>query len=147
MATPSTALELALALCGVGGVTATVAPPDWAGVGAAAIGGVIGALLSMAIFREEERRATWIKGGVSLLTSVAFAPFLFELLVDRGTLPPRAEAAVALSTFLSFTAWALLQLVHAIWLKWVRKRLEEVLGLPPARTPSRRAADRKDGAP
>lgn len=108
MATPSTALELALALCGVGAVTATVAPPDWAGVGAAAIGGVIGALLSMAIFREEERRATWIKGGVSLLTSVAFAPFLFQLLVDRGTLPPRAEAAVALSTFLSFTAWALL---------------------------------------
>lgn len=144
MASPSTVVEVALAVCGVGSVAA-IAAPDWAGVGAAGIGGAIGALLSMGIFREEERRVTWIKGGVSLLTSIAFSPFLFQLLVEGGTLPPRAEAAVALSTFLSFTAWALLQLIHVLWLRWVKKRLEEALGLPPAPPPRRRAGDAKFG--
>lgn len=118
-------------------------PPDYAAIGVAAIGATIGALLAMAKFPEESRSATYAKGACSWLFSIGFSPAIFQGLVAEQYLPPRAEAMVALSVTLSFSAWVTLEIVHGIWLRYVRRRLESALNLPPRSPPKRCATDAK----
>lgn len=137
-----TPLEMAGAflLCGAGAVVA-MAPPDYAAIGVAVIGGIIGSLLAMAKFPEVTRSATYAKGACCWLFAVAFAPATFQYLAAHGYIPPLAEVMVALSAAMSFSAWASMEVVHKIWLRYVRKKLEATLNLPPQPTPRRRSTD------
>lgn len=116
------------------GVATTIAPPDYGALGVAAIGGVIGGFLSVAIVpaeKGETRRTVGLKWGVSSLTSISLTPFLFQRLTAHAnaagelpTLTNTAEAMLALSTVVGFGAWVALQLAQVAWHKWAARKLD-----------------------
>lgn len=121
------------------GATVAMAPPDYAALGVAAIGGVIGGYLSVSIMPEERavanpekrRRSIAAKWAVSTLTSIAITPFLFQRWTDAAEgavaiLPKSAEAMLALSTAVAFVAWGTLFIGQWAWRKWLKGRLGEV---------------------
>lgn len=135
------------------GVATTILPPDYAALGVAGIGGIIGGYLSVAILPEsknETRRTLGMKWAVSSLTSVTMTPFLFQRLthatydaagavIAEETLPNTAEAMLALSTTVAFVAWATLRIAQAAWDRWIRKKVDAIA------PPRRWAADREKG--
>jgi hypothetical protein len=138
------------------GVATAILPPDYGALGVAAIGGIIGGFLSVAIVPEapsETRRSIGLKWAVSSLTSIAITPFLFQRLthavtietaagvrVIEASLPNTAEAMLALSTVVAFVAWVTLRLGQAAWSQWFSGWFGSVL--PPA--PRRRRTDHND---
>jgi hypothetical protein len=149
----------AYALASAGMATA-ILPPDYGALGVAAIGGIIGGFLSVAIVPEaptETRRSIGLKWAVSSMTSIAITPFLFQRLthavtiesgsgnvrVIEASLPNTAEAMLALSTVVAFVAWVTLRLGQAAWSRWFSGWFAGVLP-PPQR---RRRADRHEDGP
>lgn len=149
----------AYALIAAGAAT-TIVPPDYAALGVAAIGGVIGGFLSVSIVPEavwESRRSLGVKWAVSTLTSITLTPFLFqrwtqpavdaacaelrpalECVKTAALLPNTAEAMLALSTSVAFLAWISLRLAQAAWERRLRRL---ILGSDP-HPPQRRASDK-----
>lgn len=129
-----------------------ILPPDYGALGVAAIGGIIGGFLSVAIVPEaptETRKSIGLKWAVSSLTSISITPFLFQRLthetvnaagvVDIPMLPNTAEAMLALSTAVAFVAWVTLRIGQAAWAWFLRGYLRSNNALPPV--PRRRKAD------
>jgi len=117
------------------GLATTMLPIDYAALGVALCGGIIGGFISVAMIPEsphETRRTRATKWAVASLTSICFSPFLFEYWtqstdhagVETGLslLPPTAAAMLALSTAIGFVAWVSLWICQAAWEKWLRKR-------------------------
>lgn len=118
------------------GATVAMAPPDFAALGVAAIGGVIGGYLSVSIMPEERamqdpdkrRRSLAAKWAVSTLASIAFTPFLFQRWTEVADgvvpiLPRSAEAMLALSSAVAFVAWGSLFICQWAWQRWLKDKL------------------------
>lgn len=134
------------------GVATAILPPDYGALGVAALGGIIGGFLSVALVPEvptETRRSIGLKWAVSSLTSIAITPFLFQKLsnptvsvagdIVAPMLQNTAEAMLALSTVVAFVAWVTLRIGQAAWAWVVRGWLRSHGALPP--TPRRRRTD------
>jgi len=139
----------AYSLAAAGAATA-ILPPDYGALGVAAIGGIIGGFLSVAMVPEaptETRRSIGLKWAVSSLTSIALTPALFQHLssttVDQSgvvfaaVLHNTAESMLALSTAVAFVSWVSLRLVQAAYAKWLLGKLQ----VPT--TPRRRRGDQE----
>jgi len=126
----------AYALASAGMATA-ILPPDFAALGVAAIGGIIGGFLSVAIVPEaptETRRSIGLKWAVSSLTSITITPFLFQRMTQAianaagelipPMLPNTAEAMLALSTAVAFVSWITLRLGQAAWARWIASKID-----------------------
>lgn len=140
----------AYALASAGMATA-ILPPDYSALGVAAIGGIIGGFLSVAIVPEaptETRRSIGLKWAVSSLTSITITPFLFQQLTEPHVteagvvvapmLRATAESMLALSTVVAFVAWVSLRLAQAAWARWMAGKIDVVA------PPRRRARDREE---
>lgn len=157
--------DLAAYALAAAGAAVTIMPPDYAALGVAAIGGIIGGFLSVSIVPEsasETRRSVGVKWAVSTLTSITITPFLFQRWTQptadpacaavksldcpmlAAMLPNTAEAMLALSTSVAFIAWVSLRLAQAAWERWLRGWL---LGPAPAPKRNRRASDGEDARP
>jgi hypothetical protein len=144
----------AYALASAGMATA-IMPPDYGALGVAAIGGIIGGFLSVAVVPEaptETRRSIGLKWAVSSLTSITITPFLFQRLSHPEVnaagilvqfLPNTAEAMLAMSTMVAFVAWLTLRIGQAAWAWFLRGYLRGHGALPPE--PRRRRTDRGEG--
>lgn len=149
----------AYALASAGMATA-ILPPDYSALGVAAIGGIIGGFLSVAIVPEaptETRKTIGLKWAVSSLTSITITPFLFQRLTHASivqsaegakvvdpVLPNTAEAMLALSTVVAFLAWVSLRLAQAAWTRWFAGWFRDRGALPPLPAQRRRKADRHE---
>ena len=121
------------------GAATTILSPDYAAIGVATVGGVIGGYLSVSIipdFSVETRRTIAVKWSTATLTSIATTPFLFQRLsnhtidsagkVVEAVLPATAEAMLALSTTVAFVAWVTLLTCQVLWQKYIKRKLERL---------------------
>lgn len=142
--------DVAAYILGATGVAVAMSPPDYAALGVAALGGIIGGFLSVAIMPEppvrnptpekpdKRRRSVAAKWAVSTLTSISITPFLFQRwaqpvaeageAVRAGILPNSAEAMLALSTAVAFLAWGTLFLLQVAWRKWISNKIKDEIG-------------------
>jgi hypothetical protein len=140
------------------GIATAILPPDYSALGVAAIGGIIGGFLSVAIIPEapiETRRSIGLKWAVSSLTSITLTPFLFQWLTTASvteagavvapTLHNTAETMLALSTVVAFVAWVTLRLAQGAYARWMAGKLDVVA--PPLRRRKSDHSGEKAGHP
>lgn len=136
-AMPGHMLDLAIAGILTAGAATTIAPADYRALGVAAIGAIIGGLIAARMFRDESQPLEWM-WGVSTLASVAFSPALFDYLsipvydamgqlIRAEILPRSVSMMLALSTGVAMVAWGSLKAVHAGWLRYVKRRIDNAI--------------------
>lgn len=116
-----------------------IAPADYRAIGVAAIGSIIGGLITARVFRGADKEPLETMWGISTLAGVAFSPALFDYLsvpaydaagtlIRAEVIPRSVSFMLALSTVVAAFSWGTLKAVHAVWLKYVKGWLERIFG-------------------